>query len=99
MFSGDAMIRKETLTTELKKILVYDEKRTVIVIQNLSTSLNVYITDRPKDDVDTAYITLYPGESLILLKAFGDPTEIAYYAKSDGSTPITIMEGFEKGGE
>ena len=90
-------IRKEKLTTELKQIAVYDENRVVLLIQNLHTSNNVYITDRPKDEADTPYFLLAPRESIVFMRELGDEPQIAYYAKADGDTDITIIESFKRG--
>ena len=90
------MIRKEKLTTELKKIAVYDKRRVVLLIQNLSSSNNVYITDKPKDEPDTPYFLLAPRETIVFMKALGDEPELEYYAKADGETEVTIIETFKQ---
>ena len=90
------MIRKERLTTELKKIAVYDKRRVVLVIQNLSSVNNVYITDRPKDEPETPYFLLAPRETITFMKAFGDQPEIEFYAKADDVTDIVIIEFFKE---
>ena len=91
------MIRREKLTTELKKIAIYDKRRTVLVIQNQSTSYNVYITDKPKDEPSTPYYILLPQSTIVFSKEFGDEPELEYYAKADGDVIIGIIEFFGRG--
>ena len=90
------MIRREHLTTELKKIAVYDKRRKVLAIQNPSSTVNVYITDKPKETPETPFWLLAPSETIVFAKAFGDEPEIEYYAKADADVDINIIETYKE---
>jgi hypothetical protein len=82
------------LNTGWTKIINYSDKRTVIVIANRDPVNAIEITYEPNNP-NLAVFTLDPLDALTFIKALGDETDKAIYARAvSGSVLIQVIEHF-----
>lgn len=83
------------VTTEKRKIVNYNAKRTVLVIRNRSATNNVEISETPLPDAP--YFTVLPNQAYTFIKALGDDTTLELWAKTtSGEAVVEIVEFYEK---
>lgn len=84
------------IDTTYRKILVYDKNRVSLVIRNMSTTNDVYISYEPvKDELKS--FKLAPLDGLSFNKELGDETDLEMYAYTNtGSVQLAIIEFFRK---
>jgi hypothetical protein len=84
------------LTTEWQKIVNYSDTRTVIVISNRDTVNAIEITYEPYNPHLAVY-TLDPLDTITFIKALGDETDKAIYARATVSTSLVqVIEQFSE---
>jgi hypothetical protein len=82
------------LTNEWQKIVNYSDTRTVIVISNRDSVNQIEITYEPNNSFLAVY-TLDPLDVITFIKALGDETDKAIYARATVSTSLVqVIEQF-----
>jgi len=82
------------LTTEWQKIVNYSDTRTVIVISNRDAVNSIEITYEPNNS-NLAVYTLDPLDVITFIRALGDETDKAIYARSTASNSLVqVIEQF-----
>jgi hypothetical protein len=84
------------LTSDWQKIVNYSDTRTVIVISNRDSVNAIEITYEPYNS-NLAVYTLDPLDVITFIKALGDETDKAIYARSTASN--SLVQVIEQYGE
>lgn len=84
---------KINVGTEIRKILVYNEKRTAVAIKSMAGS-KVYLSEDPQNVLENGF-PLDAGDAVVFRKSDGDMPEKALYACTEtGTAELRIWEVF-----
>lgn len=83
------------IDTTYRKILTYDSKRTSIIIRNMSSITDVYISYEPIQDLNKSFL-LAPQDGLSLNKFFGDQVDLEMWAFTmSGTAKLAVIVYYE----